>query len=79
MKVYTKKETYICAKNVILIVHELGTIANNRSTKHEKNEKKILGKLYARKFKINNIIRILINELGTFLCICKLNRNNLMI
>ena len=46
----TKKETYICEKNVIHAEHELGTIVNKRNIMQVKNKKKLLGKLYVRKF-----------------------------
>ena len=45
-----KKETYIREKIVIYAVHEIGTIVNNRNMMQVKNKKKLLGKLYARKF-----------------------------
>ena len=41
----SKKETYICEKNVIHAVHEIGTIVNNRNIMQGKNKKKLLGKL----------------------------------
>ena len=45
-----KKETYIREKNFIYAVHERGTIVNNRNMMQVKNKKKLLGKLYGRKF-----------------------------
>ena len=44
-----------CAKNIIHIVHELGTIVNNRNIKQIKNKKKLIGKVYA--YKLGTILQ----------------------
>ena len=47
----TKRKHNTYGKKIVIhAVHERGTMVNNRNMMQVKNKKKLLGKLYARKF-----------------------------